>query len=454
MPHFTHLKSFPRFLLMGGLLIVGSLSSAVGETFTWNNAGGGSFETPGNWDPATPLGPPGPSDTAVFNLDETYIVTFAGDVDTGNLDIFNGVITFDIGAGNSYDLSQNVGSNLTFTLGGGDGAELHLISGTMIGRNTSIGQSSSHHGLFVITGPTAVFNPTFNNLFVGRNGTGELRVENGGTLNGSGTLRIAGDSSGAEGTVLVSGANSSLALATIFVGQQGTGTLTIQAQGEVSNTTTRIGMTSTAQGTALVTGSGSSWTQDTLSIAGTSLEAGGEGTLTIQNEGSVVVNGDFRIWEDGELRLDNLSTMTVDTGSFELGSTFAYTLESGTATSAAFTANSDLGIGGAQFDLLLGNSFSAQIDDVFAIMGYETLTGTFSGLGNGAVINVDTYYFAIDYGDLTSADFITLTVVPEPGVALLSILGWIMLTGVRRSIGRCSVAGGPTSPCCKQVVFN
>src|SRR5438874_1972864 len=57
-------------------------SSAQAQTLTWNNAAGGSFHTASNW---TPAGPPGAANTANFNLNNTYTVSFTSGVLTANL---------------------------------------------------------------------------------------------------------------------------------------------------------------------------------------------------------------------------------------------------------------------------------------------------------------------------------------------------------------------------------
>ena len=69
----------------------------------------------------------------------------------------------------------------------------------------------------------------------------------------------------------------------LAVGQNGTGTLTIQSGGTVSNVFGAVGNLPGSQGTVTVTGAGSTWTN-----TGTVMVGGlGTGTLTIQNGGTV-----------------------------------------------------------------------------------------------------------------------------------------------------------------------
>src|SRR5262249_58349625 len=76
-------------------------------------------------------------------------------------------------------------------------------------------------------------------------------------------------------------------LGNLPVGDSGTGTLTIQNGGAVSNQLGFIGLSSGSSGTVTVTGAGSSWTNAGTLFVGNS----GTGTLTIQNGGVVTVGG-------------------------------------------------------------------------------------------------------------------------------------------------------------------
>ena len=127
------------------------------------------------------------------------------------------------------------------------------------------------------------------NLTIGVNGTGMLTIQNGGTLTDQfGTI---GNLSGGVGTVIVTGPGSSWSNAgSIVVGGQGSGTLTIQdggsAQDGASSGGGSIGLSAGSTGTVTVTGPGSSWINGPS--GGLNIGSFGSGTLTIADGGSVI----------------------------------------------------------------------------------------------------------------------------------------------------------------------
>jgi len=130
------------------------------STVTWMNAGGGDWDTPGNWSPArVPL----PTDDAVINLAVT--VTHA----TATAD-----------AANSLTLGST--STLTFSSGSLSVASASPISGTF---NLS-GGTLSGAGTLTLSGQTTWTGSTLA-------GPGSVVVANTGTLNiPSGTVTLAG----------------------------------------------------------------------------------------------------------------------------------------------------------------------------------------------------------------------------------------------------------------------
>jgi T5SS/PEP-CTERM-associated repeat protein len=92
----------------------------------------------------------------------------------------------------------------------------------------------------------------------------------------------------------------------LFVGYNGTGTLKINNGGTISNTDGYIGRNSTSTGTVTVDGAGSIWTNtDDLYVG-----FDGQGTLTISNKGLVSVKGTLSI--DGNE--DGASFITMASG--------------------------------------------------------------------------------------------------------------------------------------------
>ncbi|MGU3401511.1 autotransporter domain-containing protein [Brucellaceae bacterium D45D] len=119
-------------------------------------------------------------------------------------------------------------------------------------------------------------------LLVGASGTGTLTVEAGGSVsNGTGVI---GQSPGSEGTVMVMGVGSSWDNSgNLNVGGFGTGTLTLKAGGSVSNAIGYIGLLIGSEGTVTVTGAGSMWENR----AGLSVGRFGTGSLRVEAGGRV-----------------------------------------------------------------------------------------------------------------------------------------------------------------------
>ncbi|TEA76606.1 autotransporter domain-containing protein [Allopusillimonas soli] len=110
--------------------------------------------------------------------------------------------------------------------------------------------------------------------------------------NGNGYV---GQTSGSEGTVTVTGSGSSWTNnGWLYIGEQGIGTMRIEDGGAViTNGNASIGRVSGGVGTATVTGSGSTWTTNSFLKLGDL--TGGQGTLTIANQGTVISNSQVRL---------------------------------------------------------------------------------------------------------------------------------------------------------------
>ena len=165
----------------------------------------------------------------------------------------------------------------------GNGSLTIAAGGNVESANAYLGDYSTGSAVVEITGSGSSWEAG-QNLHVGVRGTGVLTVADGGQVS-SGYAKL-GDSSGSNGTVTVTGSGS-LWMNTadaLCVGYSGTGTLNIEAGGEVSSVhSVLVGQMGTGIGTVTVTGSGSTLgVTDELHVG----EAGG-GTLNIQDGGHV-----------------------------------------------------------------------------------------------------------------------------------------------------------------------
>ncbi|WP_417773925.1 autotransporter domain-containing protein [Stappia sp.] len=183
--------------------------------------------------------------------------------------------------------------------------------------------STGNTGKGLVTGAGSTLSTSV--LEVGRGGTGELTVENGGTVEVSsidgifvgkesgsnGTLAInaggtvnagfvhVGLDAGSKGAVVVDGAGAHLDLAggSMNVGESGEGSLTVSNGGKVSGKLLDIASAAGSVGTVVVTGDGSQWVAATssslgnlgkgsmtLAAGGVASIASGTGTLTIADQ--------------------------------------------------------------------------------------------------------------------------------------------------------------------------
>jgi T5SS/PEP-CTERM-associated repeat protein len=137
---------------------------------------------------------------------------------------------------------------------------------------------------------------TGGTLNLALNGTGALGVGH----SGSGTLRIAdgakiysgelllGDNTEGNGVATITGLGSLWANDGLYIGNKGSGTLTVEAGGELRSAWyVYMGFHKGSSGTVIVRGNGSKWNSSEMIIVGSF----GRGTLNIESGGLVVSRG-------------------------------------------------------------------------------------------------------------------------------------------------------------------
>ncbi len=163
-----------------------------------------------------------------------------------------------------------------------------------------------------------------DDLFVGNTGSGTLTIQNGGLV--SNNFAIIGVVSGSMGAVTVTGAGSTWTNANnLTVGFSGSGTLTIADGGAVSNNSGVVGKAQGGTGEVTVTGAGSSWANSGSLYVGDA----GSGIVSVLN-GATMSSNDAYI---GDSALGN-GTVTV------------------TGTGSAWNANGTLRVGNERTGLL------------------------------------------------------------------------------------------------------
>jgi len=275
-------------------------------------------------------------------------------------------------------------------------------SGVPVAADTVVIDLGAYGPDVVTTGPTAT------NIFVGNGGTGTLSISNGGTV--SDTIGYLGNGGGSSGTATVTGAGSSWANSGDFrVGNSGNGVLSVQNGGQISNTQGYIAVGSATSGTATVTGTGSIWTSSSFLAVG----YGGTGALTINSGGSVNAAGSSII---GNLA-GSTGTATV-TGS---GSTWTGggTMTVGNNGTGSLTISS----GGTV------SNTSGTIGNVANSVGTATVTGIGSSWANS--------------GDLRVGNSGTAALTISDGGTISNTSGYIGLSV--GSIGTATVTGSGSS---------
>jgi len=345
---------------------IGNLNGAVGAlTVSGRDAGG----TASTW---TSLGSvlvgvdAGSSGTLTI-LDAGMAQSDSGTIGSNNGSVGSVLVS---GPGSTWNLSAGrafmIGESGRGTLRIDDGGAVHSGQGI-------IGWLAGSDGSAIVSGRTTVWDP-FNNIYVGFEGLGDLRVLEGATVRtvgssapGAAATIYIGNQAGGVGTVTVSSTTADISTLAasdrIEIGSAGTGTLTIDKGGlAVAGSDTWLTVASTATGT--------------LNLIG---DASGRGVLetgsVIKSAGNATFNlngGVLRANRDEADFLNGFSTQAIgsegawfDTNGYEVGVMTAFSgtsnlnkLGAGRLTlsgnSAAFTGTTDIQAGTLQADGVLG----------------------------------------------------------------------------------------------------
>ena len=205
---------------------------------------------------------------------------------TGNVSVFNNGMWFNT---NGLIVGDQGRGTLNIESGG--------IAVVELGQGAQVGNQPGATGVVNVQGQ---FNLT-QDLSIGTSGTGTMTISAGGAV-ASGNGHIA-QNMGSNGTVTVTGmggmstqggpAPSSWGVdGTLYVGEGGTGTLTVSNGGQISSRDGFVGKLQGSIGTATITDPGSLWFAllaggtGTITVGGN----GSQGTLNVLNSGTVAAN--------------------------------------------------------------------------------------------------------------------------------------------------------------------
>jgi fibronectin-binding autotransporter adhesin len=266
---------------------------------------------------------------------------------------------------------------------------LHIRSGSSVTSSYGdVGEMANSNGLVNIDGAGSQWrNNTYLNVGhgAGSNCQGTVNITNGGLLSNGRTS--IGQYSGGTGTVTVDGDGSLLTTrgSTLYVGQWGTGTMTVSNGAAVQCGDAYVGYDSAATGNVTIEGSGTAW-----NVSGSLTGGAGNATLTIRDDAMVLVGG------------------VLDWGSF-----------------VNMSRGGQLALVGSAGDL---TGFLTLISGDGVIRYWNG--AAWSNITNATVS--DYSVVAMTSGDLDGYSVLTVTAVPEPATMSLLALGGLALLRRRK----------------------
>jgi hypothetical protein len=340
------------------LAAIDSVSKANAETMAWAVPGGGFFHISGNWNPQSV---PGPSDTALFNLQGQHAIGFSDDTATDAAQISAGEVTFALG-GQTYSLLRNTTNINDPGLLVSDG---RLIVGPgALGGELSTFTTTVKQGGRIDVGESNAFLNVQETLFVGADSSnGNVYATGGASVSAKrAVVGVHGDEN--TSLILVSGSGSELNLSSeLQLSLYGNGAVGVASGGKF--TTPSLSATPVTGRIADVSSfsSGSMFHVQGDALMVTAVP-GGSGTarLTAVQGGSIVI--------DGQLSYDHNAVIDVDGGLLDLGSVTQFgelpslsveVIENGTLRVRSDTSAFDLGV------TSLDQRATIQIDGVFEL---------------------------------------------------------------------------------------
>ncbi|WP_193172815.1 DUF4347 domain-containing protein [Nisaea nitritireducens] len=350
-------------------------------------------------------------------LNTTADVTFSGVVSgTGNL-TKTGASTATLSGTNTYSGTTTVSdgtvsvaadSNLgtgALTLNGGT---LAVTGATTIDNAISLGASN---GTVNVTGATTLSGDITGTGSLTKTGTSTVTLSgtntySGGTTISAGTLQVSGGNALADaGAVTVSsGATLDLNDTNETVGSlTGSGTINIGTGTLTLTDSASTDFSGTISGTGTIAGGGTYTVASGATLGGTSTFST---AVTVQSGGTIAPGN-----SPGKISTGNLTLASGSTASMEINGTTAGTLYdqiavTGTVTISNATLNATVGYTSA-----VGDSYILIDND-----GTDAVTGTFSGLAEGATLTIGGARFTISYAAGTGND-VVLTRVATPAPA-------------------------------------
>ncbi len=227
------------------------ISPAQAADFSWANPVSGDFSDPTSWNPA---GPPGPSDTAIFNLGSAGYGVLSSLQDTlQQLQVNNDTVTFIDTLSFPLIVTGTTLPAISFGNNSGDVANVTLDR-SLQGVNDAVGYAAGSQATVKLGFGNTSWSDT--NLYVGYAGQGSVNLSIFSTLSSSNSA-VLGYQTGSQGTVTLNNAGAGMGASSLIVGGSGTGTLTVNAGTVSFGTQMILGQNTGSTGTATFDGKNS-----------------------------------------------------------------------------------------------------------------------------------------------------------------------------------------------------
>jgi autotransporter-associated beta strand protein len=328
-----------------------------------------------------------------------------GTINTGAAVSLSGVIN---GTGN---LTKAGVGTLTVTGTNTNSGTTTVTGGTLsVESSGNLGSGSVvlNGGNLAVTGATTISNDISGSGGVTKSGTGTTVLSGtntytGGTTIGAGTLQVSGGNALANGGAVTVSAGATLDLngTNETIGSlSGSGTLNIGSGTLTLTDSASTTFSGTISGSGTIAGGGTYTVASGATLSGTSTFST---AVTVQNGATISPGNSPGIISTGNLTLASGSTATMEIDGTAAGTGYDQINVSGTVT-----------INNATLNVVLG--YTPANGDTYTLINNDSndpVTGTFSGLAEGATLTVSGRTFQISYAGGTGNDVTLRAVIPS-----------------------------------------
>ena len=381
------------------------------QTISVGNGGAGTLQITGG---ATVTGVIGRVGDDFFSLG-TALVDGAGSSWSSSVEL-------SVGLSGSGTLTASNGGALTapeIIVGKGATGELNVLSGSSVIATllpVRIGDLFASNGTINVDGTGSVFT-SVGTLFVGNVGTGTLTITDGGSV--FTTDLFVADDLGSSGTVVVRGVGASWNVSqTVSLGNGGTGTLSVLDGATATfNSFTRLGDNLGSDGSVFVSGPGATWNVQAELLVGNS----SSGSVTVTN-GGAVNTARVKLGDDvgtiGTAAISGAASTWTDTVEIFVGNfgTGVLTVsDGGSVSGVGGTLGDDPGSNGSATISGAGSIWANSLHLFVGDLGQGTLTLVDGGEASAPIVTVNA--LGVIEGDGTVTGAVSNSGIVRPGLS-------------------------------------